>query len=332
MPANLSPEYKAAEQAFREAKTTEEKLAALEEMLACIPKHKGTEHMQADIKRRIAKLREAPASRPGARSRDIFHVERGGAGQVVLIGLPNCGKSALVGALTNAKVVVADYPFATHAPVPGMAFHEDVPIQLVDMPPVTPGSAPPGMMGACRAADIIAIVVDLAAADALEQLDACLDVLVARNLVPVGRKVARDERDAEGRQLKTALIVGTKDDLPGAPDTFQALKELYGERLPMLSVSAATRHNLDALVAHLFTTLDVIRVYCKQPGKPPDTGAPFILPRGSSVLDMAREVHREFPERLKYACVWGSAKFPGQQVQRDHVLQDRDIVELHIAG
>ncbi|MBM4032365.1 MAG: TGS domain-containing protein [Planctomycetes bacterium] len=332
MPANLSPEYKNAEEVYRQAKSPEEKLAALEEMLACIPKHKGTEHMQADLKRRIAKLREAPQGRAGARTRDIFHVERGGAGQVVLIGLPNCGKSAIVGALTKAKVSVTDYPFGTHAPVPGMAFHEDVAVQLVDMPPVTPEAVPPGMMGAYRAADVIALVVDLAAADALEQLEACLDVLTKRNLLPVARRVGRDERDEEGRQLKTALILGTKADVPGAPDTLEALRELYGQRLPMFAVSATTRQGLDAFVAHVFHSLDVIRVYCKQPGKPPDMGAPFILPRGSSVLDMAREVHREFPEKLKYACVWGSSKFPGQQVQRDHVLQDRDVVELHVAS
>lgn len=332
MPANLSPEYKNAEQAYRQAKTPEEKLAALEEMLACIPKHKGTEHMQADIKRRIAKLKEAPTTKPGARSRDIFHIERGGAGQVVLMGLPNCGKSAIVGALTKAKVTVTDYPFGTHAPVPGMAFYEDVPIQLVDMPPITPEAMPPGMMGAYRSADIIVIVADLSAPDALEQIEACLEVLAKRGILPVGRRVGRDERDAEGHQLKTALILGTKADLPGAGETFATLRELYGERLPMFAVSAVTRQGLDAFMAHLFATLEVIRVYCKEPGKPPDMGAPFILPRGSSVLDMAREVHRDFPEKLKYACVWGSAKFPGQQVQRDHILQDRDVVELHVAS
>jgi len=332
MPANLSPEYKKAEEVYRQAKSPDEKLAALEQMLACIPKHKGTEHMQADIKRRIAKLRDMPTARPGARSRDPFHVERGGAGQVVLMGFPNCGKSALVGALSKARVNVADYPFATHAPVPGMAFHEDVPIQLVDMPPVTPEAMPPGMMGAYRAADIIAVVVDLSAPDALEQLDGCLELLAGRGIRPVGRRVGRHERDEEGRQLKTTLVVGTKADAPGAGEAFAALRELYGERLPMLAVSAATGRGLEEFAARLFATLDVIRVYCKQPGKPPDMGAPFILRRGSSVLDMAREVHREFPQKLKYARVWGSSKFPGQQVHRDHVLRDRDVVELHVAS
>ena len=210
--------------------------------------------------------------------------------------------------------------------------HEDVPIQLVDMPPLTPASILPGMMGAYRSADAILICVDLTAPDALEQLDACLEVLDRRGMAPVGRHVHRDERDAEGRQIKTALIVGTKDDGPGAADTLEALAELYEGGLPMLSVSAHNGHNLAELVAWLFDVLEVIRVYSKQPGKPPDRHVPFVLPRGSTIIDMARSVHREFPDRLKYACLWGSAKFDGQQVTRDHVLEDRDVVELHVAG
>ena len=332
MPANLTPEYRKAEEVYREAKTDEERLAALERMLAVIPKHKGTDHMQADLKRRIAKLRRAPTAKAGARQRDIFHVERGGAGQVVLMGLPNCGKSALVGALSKAKVTVTDYPFGTHAPVPGMACHEDVPIQLVDMPPLTPESLMPGMMGAYRAADVILICVDLAADDALEQLDACLDVLDRRGIAPVGRQVERHEYDDEDRQLKSALVVGTKDDAQGGPETFALLRELYGDRLPMLSVSANSGRGLDVLTARLFETLDVIRVYSKEPGRPPDLAVPFVLARGSTIEDMARAVHRDFPDRLKYACVWGSAKFDGQQVSADHALADRDIVELHLTS
>ena len=332
MPANLTPEYRNAERVYREATTDEERLAALEHMLSVIPKHKGTDHMQADLKRRIAKLRHAPTSKAGARQRDPFHVERGGAGQAVLMGLPNCGKSALVGATSKARVAVTDYPFGTHAPVPGMAHHEDVPIQLVDMPPLTPDSVMPGMVGAYRTTDVILICVDLSADDALEQLEACLGVLGRRGLTPVAHLVGRDERDAEGNQLKATLILGTKDDAPGAADTFEALAELYDGGLPMLSVSAKTGHNLDELTAHLFRVLEVIRVYSKEPGKEPDLNVPFVLPRGSTVVDMARSVHRDFPDRLKFARVWGSAKFDGQQVSGDHVLDDRDIVELHIAS
>ena len=332
MPANLTPEYLKAEQAYREATTDEERLACLETMLAVIPKHKGTDRLQGDLKRKIAKLKEKPTSRAGARAKDIFHVERGGGGQAVLMGLPNCGKSSIVGALTNARVSVTDYPFGTHAPVPGMAHYEDVPIQLVDMPPITPEHLQPGIIGPFRNADVVLIVVDLAADDALEQLDACLDVLGRRSIVPVPRHTPRMERDEEGRQVKATVILGTKHDLDGAAETLDALRELYEGQLAILPVSAVTRENLDALLATLFGLLQIIRVYTKVPGKQADLGQPFILPRGSTVLDMARAVHRDFPDKLKTACLWGSAKFDGQQVHRDYVLEDRDIVELHVAG
>jgi ribosome-interacting GTPase 1 len=330
MPANLTPEYRNAEQAFREAKTAEEKIACLERMLAVIPKHKGTEHLQGDLKRRLAKLRTAPESKGGARQRDPFHVEPSGAGQVVLMGAPNCGKSALVGAVSNGPVEVTDYPFATHAPVPGMAYHEDVPIQLLDMPPVTPESLQPGMMGAFRNADVILMVVDLSAADALEQLDACLGVLRERGVRPVPHHTERQERDDEGRQLKATVVAGMKADVEGAKETLAALRELYDGRFDILPVSSVSREGLDELLAALFRILDVIRVYAKQPGQEADLEQPFVLPRSATVLDMARTVHREFPDKLKYACLWGSAKFDGQQVQRDHVLADRDVVELHV--
>jgi hypothetical protein len=213
-----------------------------------------------------------------------------------------------------------------------MAYHEDVPIQLVDMPPLTPESLMPGMMGAYRVADVILICVDLASDDALEQLDACLEVLDRRGILPVDRPTEIQEHDDEGRQLKSALVVGTKVDVQGGPETFALLRELYPDGLPMVSVSAETGEGLEALTARLFEVLDVIRVYSKEPGKDADLEVPFVLARGSTVEDMARAVHRDFPERLKYACVWGSAKFDGQQVSSDHALEDRDVVELHIAS
>jgi len=332
MPANLTPEYRKAEQAFREAKTDDEKTACLERMLAVIPKHKGTDHLQGDLRRRLAKLREMPTTKAGTRRADPFHVEPGGGGQAVLMGLPNCGKSSIVGALTKARVNITDYPFGTHGPVPGMAHHEDVPIQLVDMPPIAPEALPSGMIGAYRNADIVLLVVDLAATDALEQLEACLGLLDDRAIRPVSHHTPRQERDEDGIQPKTTLIVGTKHDLPGADDTLDALRELYEGQLAILPLSATTGENLDELMATLFRLLEIIRVYAKVPGKPADMEQPFVLAQDSTVMDMARAVHRDFPDKLKFACLWGSAKFDGQQVQRDFVLSDRDVVELHVTG
>ncbi len=144
MPANLTPEYEKAEKQFRQARTDEEKLEWLQEMLRVIPKHKGTDHMQADLKRRISQLRKSAVKKGGVKGVDPFHVPKGGVGQVVLVGAPNAGKSALVAAVTSASVKVTEYPYATALPTPGMWAYEDVQIQLVDTPPMTPSTSLPG--------------------------------------------------------------------------------------------------------------------------------------------------------------------------------------------
>jgi hypothetical protein len=315
--------YRKAEEAFRQAKTAAEKIAALEEMHATIPKHKGTEKMQADIKHRLSKFREAAEQGKARGGLDIFHVERHGAGQFVLIGTPNSGKSALVGALTKAHVTVAPYPFSTHAPVPGMMPFEDIQIQLVDMPPVTAEGFVPGMTGAVRAANGLLMCIDLSE-DVLEQVEVCFGVLEGRGVVSVGRPVP------EGGAAMKILLVGTKLDLPGAAENFQALKELHGSLCPMVATSAQTWQDLGEVPRKCFELLNVVRIYSKEPGKPADMKAPFVLPRGSTVLDLAAAVHRDMAQNLKRARIWGVGQYEGAPVQRNHVLSDRDVLELHV--
>ncbi len=324
MPANVTPQYRAAEQTLREARTVPEKIAALEEMYATIPKHKGTEKMQADIKRRLAKLRAAAHQAKGRAGVDPFHVERHGAGQFVLVGTPNVGKSALVHAVSGAHVNVAPYPFSTHGPVPGMMPFEDVQIQLVDLPPVTRDGLVPGMLGTVRAADGVLIVVDLSAPDLMEQMDTCLEVLAARGVVPEGTEVP------EGGTAMKMLMVGTKVDAEPARENLEALRELRPDALPTVPTSAETGEGLDRLAARCFEMLDVVRIYSKEPGKPPDMDQPFVLPRGSTVLELASAIHREMAQHLKRARIWGSGKYDGQPVQQEHVLADRDVIELHV--
>lgn len=324
MTTNLTPMYMKADKAFREAKTDAEKIAALEEMHATIPKHKGTEKMQADIKHRLSALREAASHKKVGGGIDIFHVDRHGAGQVALVGPPNCGKSALVGALTKAHVNVAPYPFSTHAPVPGMMPFEDIQIQLIDLPPVTAEGVVPGMIGTLRNANILLVVVDLSAPDLLDQVELCLSVLEGRGLVPPSKT------PPEGGATKPMILAATKADLAGAMDNFAALKELYGTALPMIATSAETFLGFDAIARHCFELLDVVRVYSKEPGKPVDRKAPFILKRGSTVLDMAAAVHRDLAANLKRARGWGANLFDGQPVEKHHVLSDKDVIELHV--
>jgi len=326
VPANLTPDYYKAEEWFRHAQTNEEKILALEKMLAVMPKHKGTEGLKADLRRKLSKLKEAPTQKKGATHTDIFHVPRTGAGQVVLLGMPNTGKSSLLGALTNAKVNVADFPFATHAPVPGMVHHEDVQIQLVDMPPVTAEYMAPGQVGTYRNGDLIALVIDLSQ-DVEEQLLVLLDFLESRNLLlDEGTPSVDDQGNALGRK---AFCICTKADI--APDgAFELAKRSCDKPMEFVRLSTETRAGLDALPRLLFDQLNIIRIYAKPPGKPADMKDPFTLPTGSTVQDLARAIHRELAEKLKSARIWGTGVYDGQNVQLTHILHDKDVVELHV--
>ena len=221
MPANLTPEYFKAEQWYREATTNQEKILALERMLAVMPKHKGTDHLKADLRRKLSKLKEASTQKKGGKHIDVFHVPRSGAGQIVLLGTPNCGKSSIVAALTNAKVNVAEFPFATGGPVPGMVSFEDIQIQLVDMPPVTADYIAPGQVGTYRNGDLIAIVIDLSA-DVEEQMKVCIDFLESRSLLIDSETPAFD---AQGNALgKKAFCICTKSDI-AREGAFEKLKK-----------------------------------------------------------------------------------------------------------
>ena len=327
MPANLPPEYFKADKWFREAATADEKILALEHMLSVIPKHKGTDHMRADLRRKLSKLKEAPAKKHGGKHVDIFHIPRSGSGQVVLLGTPNCGKSSIVAALTNAKVNAADFPFATSAPVPGMVRFEDIQIQLIDMPPITADYIAPGQVGTYRNCDLIAIVIDLSG-DTAEQIGVCLDFLESKNLLIDGETGAFDEH---GNVLgKKIFFICTKFDIAGA-GALRTLKQSCKHSFEFLEISTETGVGLEKLPGMLFRMLNIIRIYAKPPGKPADMDEPFTLPAGSTVMDLATDIHRELAEKLKSARIWGTGVYDGQNVQRDHILNDKDIIELHFS-
>jgi ribosome-interacting GTPase 1 len=327
MPANLNPEYFKAERWYREATTNEEKILAVERMLAVMPKHKGTDHLKADLRRKLSKLKETPAGRGKGKQTDIFHIQRTGVGQIVLLGTPNCGKSSIVAALTNARVNVAGFPFATAAPVPGMMKFEDVQMQLVDTPPITADHSAPGQVGTYRNCDLIAVCIDLSA-DVKQQLRICLDFLESRNLLIDEQTPAADGR---GNVLgKKAFCICTKCDI-AKPGAIEALKQSSKYPFEFVEVSTKTGVGLDRLPAVFFSLLGIIRIYAKPPGKKPDMDEPFTLPAGSTVSDLATAIHRELADKLKSAKIWGTGVYKGQNVQKNHVLNDRDIIELHFA-
>ncbi len=325
MPANLTPDYLEAERRFKSARTTEEKVAAIEEMMATIPRHKGTEKMQADLKRRLSKLRAEQDRRPTSRVGIIHRVEREGAGQVVMVGPPNSGKSLLVRRLTHATPEVADYPFTTRVPLPGMMPFEDVQVQLVDLPPVHPDFPESWLYQIIRNADAALLVVDLSDPDLLEDLETTLGQ-VANAKVQLGET---ELHDMPGWLGKRALLVANKIDANGAPANLQVLRDLYGERFPLTTVSAETGEGLEPLRRAVFELLEVIRVYTKAPGKKLERTAPYVLKRSARLVDLAGHVHQDFLAQLKYARLWRDGRFDGQMVNRDHVLEDKDVVELH---
>ncbi|MCU0916021.1 MAG: TGS domain-containing protein [Planctomycetes bacterium] len=324
----MTPAYFAAEERFRSAPTNEEKILALEEMLAVMPKHKGTDGLRADLRRKLSSLKEAATQQKKSGGHvDIFHVPRSGAGQVVLLGMPNTGKSSILAALTKAKVVVADFPFATQVPVPGMVRYEDIQIQLVDMPPITSDYSAPGQVGTYRNGDIIGVVIDLSQ-DIEEQCLVLLDFLESRRLLLDEKTPALD---SAGNALgKKAVCLCTRADL--VPEgTFELARQSFDKPIEYLKLSTQTGAGLDKLGELLFRQLNIIRIYAKPPGKPADTKDPFTLPAGATVQDLAVTIHRELAQKLKSARIWGTGVYDGQSVHLTHVLHDRDTVELHFA-
>jgi ribosome-interacting GTPase 1 len=330
MPANLTPEYLEAEKRFKQATTTAEKIDVLEEMLSVIPKHKGTEKLQADLKTRLSKLKgELEHQRKSGGRHDPFSVvEREGAGQVVLLGAPNTGKSSLLAALTNATPEIAEYPYTTRVPQPGMIPYENIKIQLVDMPAISEEFWEPRYSGIIRSGDAVLLLADLSSPDMLDEVETVLSLLEKS-------KIKLSTNDTEEQvpgqvAVKRNLLLGTKADRDEGLGSFQILQELYGSQHSVLFISSKTGENLPELKTRLYQLLRILRVYSKPPGKKADLNDPFILKTGSTVLDAARHIHKDFAEKLKFARIWGSERFEGQMVHRNHVLRDGDIIEFHV--
>jgi len=331
MPANLTPQYIEADRKFREAKTPQEKIKFLEEMMALIPKHKGTEKMQAMLKTKMAKLKAAMQARPAAtRHGPSFHVEKSGAGQVAVIGPPNSGKSRLVAALTGAQPEVGDYPYTTRFPSPYMMKFENLKVQLVDTPPIAPEEVETELAELVKTADGVLLVLDLTNQETASVLENILAKLKEKRLELAAENVSGPLE--AGRFVKKTVFVANKCDGPLAEENMAFLKEYFGLGYVFFPVSSSRGDSLEELRKKIFLLLDVIRAYSKVPGRKADFNDPFALKRGTTVIDLARAVHKDFFEKFKYARIWrkGSLALQGQMINRDFVLEDEDVVELHI--
>jgi len=328
MPTNLPPEYSKVEQRYKAAVSHAEKLALLEEMISIVPKHKGTDKLRADLRKRLSKMKsDAHAQKKVSRHVSAYHLPKEGAGQMPIIGPTNVGKSALVNALTNASPEVAEHPFTTWSPSPGMMDVGGAQIQLVDTPPLNKEYVEPAMMDLIRRADLVIVVIDLQG-DPLEELEYAIELLEEYRIGPIC--FAEQYKDELSFRLLPFLIVVNKNDDSSTDEDFEILCELLEDDWPLIAVSALTGRNLDKLKEKAFDTLEIVRIYSKPPGSDVDLTAPFVAKQGTTVGELAGMIHKDFYEQFRSARIWGSGAFDGQLVGRDHVLEDGDIVELKV--
>ena len=330
MAVNLTPQYLEAEAEYKRAQTAEERLECLKRMWALVPKHKASEKLQAELKTKLSQAREeVEQERKSPKKSGVSHkIPKQGAGQIILVGGPNGGKSRLLTRLTRATPEVAPYPFTTREPHAGMMEWEDVRVQLIDTPPITTDYLESYLSSMVRSADAALLVVDVGDDDGPLAAESVVERLAGVKTVLTGQPPV-ETSDPALHHSKT-LLVANKLDLPGAAERLEMVRELFGQRFPIQALDAETGNGLEKLRTAIYRLLDVIRVYSKKPGKPPDMTAPFTCKAGSSVVQFAEVVHRDFADKLKSARIWGTGVYDGQTVTRDHVLHDKDIVELHV--
>jgi hypothetical protein len=229
--------------------------------------------------------------------------------------------------LTNARPEVADYPYSTVIPLPGMMAFEDVNIQLIDLPPLTRQYSESWMYNIIRQADLCLLVLD--GSQKVQDLIGCVGEIVLileERHIRVVRQ--REDNDDEMRVREVPCrIVLTRNDLGNLEDKAEELRQIF----PVIATSAVDQTGLDDLREQVFDSLKLVRIYTKLPGQAPDMTQPYVLSEGSTVIDAVQLVHREFVDRVKYVRVWGSGRFDGQQVPSDHVLADKDVIEIHLS-
>ncbi len=331
MPANLPPHYYELEREFNKETDPHEKLRLAKELLALMPKHKGTDKLQAEMKAKISRLKkqiDEGGRGHGAHRVDLHsHIEKEGAAQVILIGPPNSGKSSLLESLTNAKPLVADYPYATREPVTGMMAYETVHFQLIDTPSISEQQFPNYLPNLIRQADLVVLVADLSASDPIAGLEVLLRLINEKAIILTSSPP--EEVENPRYSYKKAIIVANKcfEDETGKRQ--QILRQRFPD-FTIIPTSILDDESLDRFKAAVFDAMGIIRVYTKRIGHEVEYKDPIILPVGGTVEQAAVMLHKDFAYKLQFAKVWGKGKFEGQRVKNNFVLSDGDIIEFHI--
>lgn len=328
MPANLTPMYHKAEREYRRAQSVTEQVECLQRMLQLLPKHKGTDKLQADLKSRLSEARRALQQQLNApKSGQAFRIPRQGAGRVVIVGGPNCGKSRILKELTRAEPEVANFPFTTREPLPAMMDYDGVQIQLIDTPPVVSGQLEPWMLNLLRTADAALLVFNGASDDAPEDTLAVIREFGDRK-TRFSTMTGFDEASFARVNVASVLLVTHAADAEH-DERLELLNDLTDVGLPVHGVELTAPASIEDLRPEIFSLLKIIRVFTKPPGQPPDMTSPLTIAIDGTVEDLAAQIHDDLVTSLKHAKVWGKGGHDGQIVGRDHRLRDGDVVELH---
>lgn len=343
MSANLTPQFHKAKEEYHRSSTNEEKLVALEEMLRTIPKHKGTDKMQANIKTQLSKVKsEAKKQSNKSKQKPFWIIERQGAARIVLVGPPNTGKSQFLLSISNAATKVAPYPYTTQKPIPGMAVHKNIQLQIIDLPPFTTNS-PSWIMEIIRTSDLVLIFLDTSSDSILSQLETLSEALISNNLKLLSPLVINDYEEEsdfiEDADLfadpnsRKAIIIANKCDKQSFSelfDIFLEFLEMLEIDLPIHNISAKENLYIDSLFDNILDYLEIISAYTKAPGEEPNYNEPVALRKGATLTDLAMIIHKDFANKLKFARVWGPSTFDGQKVSKDYVICNQDVVEFNI--
>ncbi len=386
MPVNLTAEANAAKIEYEKATTLEDRIEKLEKFLSLIPKHKSSEKMVAHYRHRLTVLRdeleERRARRRASTGGPTFSIAKEGAGQVILVGLTNSGKSALLNKLTGSKAKVGDYEFTTQIPEPGVLKFGGTDIQIIEMPALFEGAGESSVgrqiLGGIRNADLIVLVIDLSQ-EPLAQMEFIIRILdnakIKINKKPppinfvktgsgglhiIGQTFFQGSPDTirqflldrkihncslqfrgpttlddlievlEGRTTYApSIIIGTKGDAPKSSEHFQALRSHY-QNFPIYAFSVEKTKGIKKVAAGIFEALGVIRIFTRKlSGEIGDK--PLILPKGSTVEDLAERLHSDFHRNFRHAVVFRM----GQKMRRKRVgftftLEDQDVIQIFI--
>jgi len=349
VPANLPPQAKHKWAEASATKNPKQKLQLLKEFMSLVPKHKGTEKLRNQVKKKMAALRkeiEEKKHKKAGKGGPKYFIEKEGAAQIAIISLTNAGKSSLVATITNAKVEVSPSPYTTREPIPGMFTYKDIQFQIVEAPALMEGSADGKAWGlqtlaTARNTDSLIIMINLSQ-DPIRQLSSILNEMEKARIfiskpkarVEVERKFTLDEVEEaifESTVYKPAIIVANKTDLEKGKANLKTLETYVGNKLPIVAVSCKTQQGLDKLGEALFKALDIIRVYTKEPNKKEFSRRPFILKKDATVHDLAKNIHSDFKEKFSFAKVWAKRLvFSPQKVGSTFTLEDGDRVEIHM--